>query len=418
MARSIWSVRMQDKRYLRSVVSSVFGAKLTSTKSKDNHVEIEVQTRILHILSDKDKRLRPLENLVSSLDSTVFSQVICCLRGDKDKETEFEAFGQDVIGLSISATTSRGFQPSLVFKIARIIRERKIDIVHCQRHKPTVYGTLAAYLTGKNVKVISHVRGLNRTRNLRRRLLNRVLFRRITSIIAVSNGVREDIVMSNSAAVREKVVTVYNGINVELFVDCKLTRRQARTRLGLPENGGTVYGTVGRLVETKGQEVLLKAFAKMYGKCAESWLLLAGAGRLEPDLRALATDLNIHERVIFLGFRADIPEILKAYDVFVLPSMAEGLPGALLEAMATGIPVIASQVGGVPEILNSPGLGVMVSPSSVDELAAAMEQVCRMDERKRNEVGKALRQRVLEEFTREKMVSAMVGQYMAVMGED
>ena len=232
MARSIWSVRMQDKRYLRSVVSSVFGAKLTSTKSKDNHVEIEVQTRILHILSDKDKRLRPLENLVSSLDSTVFSQVICCLRGDKDKETEFEAFGQDVIGLSISATTSRGFQPSLVFKIARIIRERKIDIVHCQRHKPTVYGTLAAYLTGKNVKVISHVRGLNRTRNLRRRLLNRVLFRRITSIIAVSNGVREDIVMSNSAAVREKVVTVYNGINVELFVDCKLTRRQARRAWG------------------------------------------------------------------------------------------------------------------------------------------------------------------------------------------
>jgi glycosyltransferase involved in cell wall biosynthesis len=387
-------------------------------QSKDDHMGIEMQTRILHVLSDKDKRLRPVENLVSGLDSNMFSQIICYLRGDDDKHTEFEAWGHDVIGLNISATRNRGFQPSVVFKIAQIIKERKIDIVHCQRHKPTVYGTLAAFLTGKNSKVISHVRGLNRTRNFRRRLLNRALFKRIACIIAVSDGVREDIVKSNSIAVREKVVTAYNGINVEPFVDSGLTREQARARLGLPGKEGFVYGTVGRLVETKGQKVLLKAFAKVYEQYPESWLILAGAGRLESELRSLANDLDIHERVVFLGFRTDIPEILKAYDVFVLPSIAEGLPGALLEAMATGIPVIASRVGGVPEILNSPDLGVMVSPSSVDELSMAMEQLSSMDEMKRNEVGKALRQRVLEGFTTEKMVSAMVGHYMEVMGED
>ena len=234
----------------------------------------------------------------------------------------------------------------------------------------------------------------------------------------MSNGVGEDIVNSNFRAVREKVVTAYNGINVEPFVDSGLTREQARARLGLPGKEGFVYGTVGRLVETKGQKVLLKAFAKVYEQYPESWLILAGAGRLESELRSLANDLDIHERVVFLGFRTDIPEILKAYDVFVLPSIAEGLPGALLEAMATGIPVIASRVGGVPKILNSPDLGVMVSPSSVDELSMAMEQLSSMDEMKRNEVGKALRQRVLEEFTTEKMVSAMVGHYMEVMGED
>ena len=379
---------------------------------------IEMQTRILHILSDKDKRIRPLENLVSGLESNMFSQVICYLRGDNDKHTEFEAWGYEVIGLNISPRRKRGFQPSVVFKIAQIIKERKIDIVHCQRHKPTVYGTLAAYLAGKDSKVISHVRGLNRTRNLRRRLLNGLLFKRIARVIAVSNGVREDIVKSNPKAIREKVVTVYNGINVTPFLDSGLTREQARTRLGLPPRHGFVYGTVGRLVETKGQKVLLKAFAKVYEKYFESWLILAGAGRLESELRALASDLDIHERVVFLGFRTDIPEIMRAYDVFVLPSIAEGLPGALLEAMATGIPVIASRVGGVPEILNSPGLGVMVSPSSVLELSVAMEQLCNMDEMKRNEVGKALRQRVLEKFTMEKMVSAMVGQYIEVMGED
>jgi len=348
----------------------------------------------------------------------MFSQVICYLRGDDDKHTEFEAWGHEVIGLDISPTRNRGFQPSVVFKIARIIKERKIDIVHCQRHKPTVYGTLAAYLAGKHLKVISHVRGLNRTRNFRRRLLNRLLFKRIARIIAVSNGVREDIVKSNSIAISEKVVTVYNGINVEPFLDSGLTRKQARTRLGLPHKQGFVYGTVGRLVETKGQEVLLRAFAKVYERSPGSWLVFAGAGRLESKLRALASALDIHERVVFLGFRTDIPEILKAFDVFVLPSIAEGLPGALLEAMATGIPVIASRVGGVPEILNSPDLGLMVSPSAVDELSMAMEQLYSMDEMRRNEVGKALRQRVLEEFITEKMVSAMVDQYMGVVGED
>jgi len=379
---------------------------------------IEMQTRILHILSDKDKRIRPLENLVSGLESNMFSQVICYLRGDNDKHTEFEAWGHEVIGLNMTLARNKGFQPSVVFKIARIIKERKIDIVHCQRHKPTVYGTLAAYLAGEDLKVISHVRGLNRTRNFRRRLLNRLLFKRIARIIAVSNGVREDIVKSNSIAIREKVVTVYNGINVEPFLDSKLTRKQARTRLGLPPKQGFVYGTVARLVETKGQKVLLRAFAKVYERYPDSWLVFAGAGRLESELSALATDLDIHERVVFLGFRTDIPEILKAYDVFVLPSIAEGLPGALLEAMASGIPVIASRVGGVPEILNSPDLGVMVSPSAVDELSMAMEQLCSMDDMRRNEVGKALRQRVLEKFTKEKMVSAMIDQYLEVMGED
>jgi glycosyltransferase involved in cell wall biosynthesis len=125
--------------------------------------------------------------------------------------------------------------------------------------------------------------------------------------------------------------------------------------------------------------------------------------------------LNIHKRVLFLGYRTDIPEILKAYDVFVFPSIAEGLPGALLEAMATGIPVIASRVGGVPEILNNPELGMMISPSSVGELTTAMERLGNINEVERNGIGDLLRERVLEEFTKEKMTSAMTREYLAVM---
>lgn len=384
---------------------------------KDSAIETTAQIKILHVLSDQDKRLRPLENLVNGLDRGMFSQVVCYLRGDDDKHTEFEAWGHDVISLDISKKKLRRFQLSVVFQLARIIKERGIDIVHCQLHKPTVYGTLAAYMKGKNLKVVSHVRGLNRTRTLRRKLFNRALFRRISRIIAVSNAVRDDIMRTNFISSPGKVVTIYNGIDVKAFMDSDLTREEARTQLGLSGKDAFVYGTVGRLAETKGQEVLLRAFARVYEKYPKSWLIITGKGRLESKLKALSAELNIHEHVVFLGYRTDILEVLKAFDVFVLPSIAEGLPGALLEAMATGIPVIASQVGGVPEILNDPSLGLMVSPSSMDELASAMERLGSMDEVRRNMIGEALRERVLKEFTKEKMISAISREYVTLMNE-
>jgi len=371
--------------------------------------------KILHILSDQDKRLRPFENLVSRLDRNIFAQVICYLRGDDDKHTKVEAWGLDVICLDISKKKSRSFQPSMVFQLARIIEKQGIDIVHCQRHKPTVYGVLAAFMTGKNLKVISHVRGLNRTRSFKRKLLNGILFRRISRIIAVSNAVRDDIVRTNLISSPDKVVTIYNGIDVKAFMDSNFTREEARTRLGLSDKDAFVYGTVGRLAETKGQDVLLKAFARVCEKYPKSWLIITGKGRLEPELRALSAELNIHERVVFLGYRTDVPEVMKTFDVFVLPSIAEGLPGALLEAMATGLPVIASSVGGVPEVLNNSDLGTMVSPRSVDELASAMKGLYKTPEEHRYKIGKALRERVLEGFSKEKMVSAIAAEYLTVM---
>jgi glycosyltransferase involved in cell wall biosynthesis len=373
--------------------------------------------RILHVLSAKSKRIRPLENLVNGLDRSIFSQVVCYLRGADEEHTELETSGHEILTLDISQEKLRAFQPLAVLQLAKIMKEKGIDVVHCQRHKPTVYGTLAAYIKGKDVKVISHVRGLSRTRSFRRKLLNKALFRRISSIIAVSDAVRDEIVRTNSMYFPDKVVTIYNGIDVQPFMDPHLTREQARIGLGLPDKDAFVYGTVGRLVETKGQDVLIKAFARVYEKYPKSWLIITGEGRLESELRALSAELNIHGRVLFLGYRTDIPKVLKAYDVFVLPSIAEGLPGALLEAMATGKPVIASRVGGVPEILNDPNLGIMVSPSSIDDLASAMKRLCGMDEKRRNMIGDALRERVLEEFTKEKMISAISREYVAVMNE-
>ena len=384
---------------------------------QDKYAQRISRVKILHILSEKHKRVVPMEHIVPGLDGKVFSQVICYLRGEKGKHSKLESLGHEVINLDIAKEKLRGFQPAVVFQIARIMKEYEIDIVHCQRHKPTVYGTLAAYIVGGRVKVISHVRQLHRTRNGKRKLLNWALFKRISRIIAVSDAVRDDILRNNWISSPRKVVTVHNGIDAKLFIDCNLTREDARIRLGLPEKNGFVYGTVGRLEEAKGPKDFLQAFSRVCQKYPDVWFVLAGKGELESELRALAVELDVNERVVFLGYRNDIPEILRALDVFVFPSIREGLPNALLEAMAAGIPVIASPAGGVPEILNRPGLGIMVPSSSVDELTAAMERVCSMDEVERKRAGKALEERVLAEFTKEKMIAAMTDQYLAVMNE-
>jgi glycosyltransferase involved in cell wall biosynthesis len=386
------------------------------TKEQRNSDDEPVsRIRILHLLPDKGNRSHLLENLVTGLDKKIFSQLVCYLSGNDDKLSPLEKWGYEVVDLGIPKKKLKRFQPSLVLQLARILREQEVDIVHCQRHKCTVYGTLAAWMAGKNVKVVTTVHGLNRTRTLGRKLLNRAIFGRISRIIAVSESVRHDILKTNRIPSPDKVVTVYNGIDTKRFSASGLTQQEARSRLDLADKDAFVFGTVGRLTKVKGQAVLLRAFARVCQKHPNSWLVLVGKGPLEKELRDIVAELNIDKRVLFLGYRKDIPEVLRAYDVFVLPSLAEGLCLALVEAMAVGVPVIASRVGGVPEVLNSPDLGVMVSPSSVGELALAMERFCEMDKVKQNEIGKALRDRVLDEFTKDKMISAMTKEYIAVM---
>jgi len=374
------------------------------------------QVKILHILSYN--KIRPLsffENLVTGFDEQVFSQRICFLSGDR-KQSSLDKWGYPIINLGISKKKLKKFRPSAVFEIVEIIKKHDVDIIHCQRHKPTIYGTLAAWLAGKKVKVLTTVHGRNRTRTLSRKIINYVLFNRISRIISVSDAVRDDILKTNWSLSSDKVATVYNGIDTDKFSDSiSTTRQEVRSQLGLAIKDAFVFGTVGRLTKVKGQKVLLQAFAKVIRKYPNSWLVITGKGSLETELHRLAMDLNINERVVFLGFRMDIPDILRAYDAFILPSFSEGLPLSLLEAMATGIPVISSRVGGVPEILDGFDQKIMVTPSSVKELSVAMTWLAGLDKVERIELGKSLRSRVESYFTKEKMTSAMAKEYIDVM---
>jgi len=371
--------------------------------------------KIMHLLLDKDVSFPLIENQILHMDPKRFQQIICYLSGNEN--TLLEQSGYRVIALGVPKNKLRRYRLSLLLAIVKIIRTHGIDLIHCQRHKQTVYGTLAGWLARRNVKIITTVHGRNRTRTLSRKFLNWFLFKNVSRILTVSGAVREDVLTTNMSLPRDKVVTVYNGIDTNHFSNTVLTPSEARERLGLPPEGTLIFGTVARLAPTKAQDVLLKAYAAVKDRCPDSLLVLTGAGPLESELRQLASDLGIDQRVIFLGQRTDIPRVLRAYDVFILPSLSEGHPLSLLEAMAAGIPVISTTIGGVQEVLADDSPGMMVAPSSVEELATAMERVSKMDRPQREAIGQQLRDRVLAEFTTENMAAAITKQYLDVMNE-
>ena len=376
-----------------------------------SHRENRKAVRVLHVLNEKEKISPLLINLVEGLAKENFQQTICCLRGKPAGASPFE---EKYPVLSLSGKKTPSLHPVPIARLSRIIRENRIDIVHCQRHKPTVCSTLAAWRAGRGVKVVSTVHGKNRTRGARRKFLNFLLFKRISKIISVSRAVRQDILQTNPGLASDKVVTIYNGIDPQKFSVENADSESVLETLAL-RDGTTVFGTVARLSPVKGQRFLLEAFETLMRRNPNVALVFAGTGPKEQELKERAKAMIDSGHVRFLGHRSDIPDFLTAIDCFVLPSLSEGHPLSLLEAMACERIVVASRVGGVPEILSSPDTGFTVEPGSAASLAEAMEMACLIGDERRKAMRTNARKTVLENYTVEKMVAATAGLYRSLI---
>ncbi len=199
------------------------------------------------------------------------------------------------------------------------------------------------------------------------KLIDRLLLRYTDRIICVCKSDYDRAIAAGVASVDQTSI-VYNGIEVDKF-SSPIDRVIARKIFNLDPTE-FVFGNVGRLHEQKGHKFLLQAFAKM---SAHARLLIIGDGEIRDELMILVDQLEIRDRVAFLGARSDIHEFLSAIDIFVMPSLWEGQPIALLEALAIGKPCIASAVDGIPEIIVDEVNGYLVSPKDVPGLAAAMD---------------------------------------------
>ncbi|MEW5829394.1 MAG: glycosyltransferase [Chloroflexota bacterium] len=265
--------------------------------------------------------------------------------------------------------------PFLLLRMWREIRRERPDVVHTHLFKSDFHGRLAARLAGVPVIVSTLHNCHNWARNPVLGRTYGLTARFADEIIAVSDEVRDHAVRYAHLD-EKKVTTIPNAIPVERFEDARTLGPGIRKELGIPMEA-TVLGIVARLTEQKDHANFLRAAAIIAEAAPGTRFLVAGEGPLRASLADLAASLELAEVVTFTGARKDIPAIYGAMDVLVFSSRWEGLPVALLEGMASGLPVIATRVGGIPEVLEHGVGGIIVPPSDPAALAVACLKLIR-----------------------------------------
>jgi len=291
--------------------------------------------------------------------------------------------------------------PRCAREIATAFRRHQVEVAHSHEFSMAVYGAWASWLAG-----VPHVITMHGSRyyagRLQRRAALRAAMAHAHQVVAVSHQLA-DRLSADLLVRRSRIAMVSNGVRHEVA-----SRTTVRNELGLGLDDRLLVA-IGNLYPVKGHQVLIDALAMIAGRHPAVHLAIAGRGELADELTARARDLHLAERVHFLGLRSDVAAILAAADVFVQPSLSEGLPLALLEAMFAGRAIVASDVGEVGAALAHGDAGVLVPPGDVSALASALDAVLTNPLRAR-ELGDRARRRADAEYD----VSHMVGRYAAI----
>lgn len=259
----------------------------------------------------------------------------------------------------------------VLYQLRKLVRRRQINIVHAHNFVPSYYSAVATVAMLKRpVQVVTcHDMGFRLSNQRLRRLFQWSLHR--TAGVAMVGQLVHDRYVKDGFVAAHDTVTVLNGIPVERFAASSARRAEARTRLGVAADE-LVIGTSGRLVELKNQRLLIELMPELRHRFPNLRLILMGGGPLFEELQALAVRLGVADCVSILGHRSDVADLILGLDVFVLPSRTEGLSIALLEACAATLPVVATDVGGNPEIIVDGVTGLLVSADDKPATAAAL----------------------------------------------
>jgi glycosyltransferase involved in cell wall biosynthesis len=278
------------------------------------------------------------------------------------------------------------------WRLFTLLRGRRPTILHSWLFHANLPGRVLGRLAG--VPVIICAEQTMAMEAEWRYFLNRKTSRLVDRVVAASANVR-DFCIDHIGLPAGKVVVIHNS--VEGIVSPPAARQAARQELGLPLDG-PLTGTVSRLDPVKGVDYLLRAFAQV----RDGQLVVIGDGPERTTLHALADGLGLTGRVHWAGYRSDVPKLLPALDIFVQPSLHEGLPNAVLEAMAAGLPVVATKVGGTPEAVLDGVTGVLVPARDPVALAEAITAL-HHDPDQRHRLGQAGVERVEQNFSVEHM---------------
>lgn len=285
-----------------------------------------------------------------------------------------------------------------VLKLRKILKKIEPDVLHLHTSHAHTLGLLAGKLT--KVKKILVTRRMDHPI---RKFLSRIKYNKVDKIAAISEGVKKALIAGGVK--KDKVTVIYSSVdepNVSPISDL-------REEFNLGDDA-LLLGTVASLVKRKGHRYLFEAIVKVKDKFPQVKLLVAGEGPLEEKLKKLVEKLSLENEIIFTGFRKDIPEILSILDVFVLVSLKEGLGVSLLEAGSYGLPIVATNVGGIPEVVRDGITGLLAPPKDSEALAEKIIYLLSHPEEARK-MGENGRKWVRKNFSVEKMVNTYVNLY-------
>ena len=353
-----------------------------------------------------------LVNLINHLPAGRFRHVIVSLCAITDFSDRLRDKGVQLIALN----RPEGLDPGLYFEVWKLLRRLRPAIVHT-RNLATLECQLAATLAGCKIRVhgehgrdIFDIAGKSRKYKLLRKLLRPVISR----YLAVSKDLQAWLI-EEIGVKPQRVTQIYNGVdNVNFF-----PRNGGRTSVGpagFMDEHSLVVGSVGRMAGIKNYPALAKAFVQLIQSepdlAKHLRLLIVGDGPAREECLIILKNAGYENLAWFPGTRADIPQLMRAMDVFVMPSLGEGISNTILEAMACGLPIIATRVGGNPELVIDNSNGLLVAAEDVAGLTEALQFYCRQPS-KIAEHGRKGRQRIESEFS----MSAMMQNYMQVYDE-
>jgi glycosyltransferase involved in cell wall biosynthesis len=302
---------------------------------------------------------------IKSLQHNFKNIQIAVLENKGQLKNEFERLNIPIYNLHYKG---KGNDFSLILKLIAILKKENIDILHTHNIGPHFYGSLASLIANTSFKVHTQ-HGIPVNFNLKSKMKHRFLDKKSDVLIAVSDDVNQ--YLQNKWRPKSRLLTIHNGI-----AKIKITKAKndILEELNIPNNS-KIIGHVGRLSKVKNQELLLIIFAKLKREYNDIYLVIVGDGPLMNSLKKQAESLRIKDKVRMLGPRNDIPDILQIFDIFIMPSLSEGISIALLEAMSLSIPPVVSNVGGNLEVINNNINGFLANLDKTDEFISIIKKI-------------------------------------------
>lgn len=368
---------------------------------------------VLQLVDTAKEYVYGAESVVLTLSRTMagdgIQPIIGCITNLSDAKPEFGVIAES-LGLKVVYINLKGkFDPSFFWKINAIVKKYKVAIIHTHGYKTTLLGFIIAKMNNIPIIVTQHLWLWAKSFKLKMYIkLEALIMRFIPRVVAVSEQIKREMIKNGVSP--EKVTVIDNGINIDKYCN-SADISNLKQQLNLPDKA-LIVGTLARLSKQKGIIYLLEAVVIILEKVPNTHFLIVGDGPLRNELQDFTEDLGISENIHFLKFRMDCERLLKIMDIFVLSSIDEGLPMALLEAMATKIPVVVTTVGSISNVIKNNENGCLVEPRNSKELAEKIIYLLN-NEQKRKELSEKAFKTVVNNYSSD----AMCKEYLKIYDE-